>query len=557
MKKFFLLILVIFSVLPAFAYDGTTIGSEVSELNGKKLQWGAGQFDYFVMFKSLMANTNRETCTDGSAVGCDYSDNPEPDTCLESSTFELTNRHIPDDAYIEAAYLVWTVSVDPNNIHTDNTATLNFTSDDGRINETVNVTAPRIGTAGTDANPGKQDFTFEGIAIESDGTVEGGYYTYRVDVTDFFRMIHNDGRNLGYASDGFSLYGKYTVSDIDCTDNQLYLSKIIDYVGYSGSVMGGWSLITVYRSTRVTQKMVYLYNGFGRFCKQEVNIGISGFEFPDKPKIKMTFAVNEGDPGIAVATDNDCPDGVCPPEGLRAKGEKTPEDSEVFLFNSCNPAVNKNYSYTEMYNGISSFYGWDDQIETCIGGDPNAPNPDTLEYTMDVDTFLLDAEANEFFNEQFRKGDTSMTIKVGANGDCVYPNFLIVSVDTQKRGEAGGECYENGTCNEGLECDIGHNICIEPETDDTDTDISDTGSDDDTSDTGSGNDTDSGTTDPDDGNAGSSDSSHEKGNMGELNGECYPNGTCNEGLACSKNNVCTKLLVLKNSGGGCSLLTVD
>jgi len=561
MKKFFLLIAVIFSVIPAFAYDGTTIGPEVSELNGKKLQWGAGQFDYFVMFKSLMGNDIREICSDNSSpVGCDWEDNPEPDSCLPQSTFQLTNKHIPEDAYVEAAYLVWTSSLDPNNVtHTDNTATLNFTSDDGQINETVTVTAPRIGTGGTDANPGEQDFTFEGIAFESNGTVVGGYYTYRVDVTDFFNLIHAKGKNLGYKSDGMSLYGNYTVSDVECSNSSDYLSQIANYSGYSASVMCGWSLITVYRSTKVTQKMVYLYNGFGRFCKQEVDLGISGFEFPDKPMIKMTMAVHEGDPGLATATGCGSQGlGACPPEGLQVTGQTTAPEDLVVLQNQCNPGKGVDqsgtpFNYSDTYNSISSIYGWNDTIETCIGGDPNSPDPDALEYTMDVDTFLLDADANPDFDRQFKKGDTSILIKIGANWDCVYPNFLIVSVDTQKRGELGGECYENGTCNEGLECDIEHNICVEPETDDTDT-----ATDTDSADTDSADTADTADPDTDTSDSGSepSDSSNEKRDRGELNGECYPNGTCNEGLTCSKDNICTKPLVLKNSGG-CSILTVD
>lgn len=439
MKKFLVFVFVLSAVLSAFAYEGTTIGPEVSVLDGKKLQWEAGSFDYFVMFKSLMGNDIRDICTDAnSPAGCDWDDNPEPDSCLPQSTFQLTNRHVPEDAYVEAAYLVWTSSLDPNNVnHTDNTATLNFTSDDGQITQTINAAAPRIGTAGTEANPGIQDFTFEGITTEQAGTIYGGYYTYRVDVTDFFNQIHAKGRELGYKADGMSLYGSYTVSDVECSNSSDYLSQIVGNNGYSASVMCGWSLITVYRSTRVSPKMVYVYNGFGRFCKQEVNLGISGFEFPDKPIIKMTMAVHEGDPGLASATG--CGTygmAACPPEGLQVTGQTTPAEDLVVLQNQCNPGKGVDqsgtpFNYSDTYNSISSIYGWNDEFPTCIGGDPNTPDPNALEYTMDVDTFLLDAEKEPLFDTQFKKGDNSMFIKIGANQDCIYPNYMVVSLDTK------------------------------------------------------------------------------------------------------------------------------
>ena len=439
MKKLLVFVFVLSAVFSAFAYEGTTIGPEVSTLDGKKLQWEAGSFDYFVMFKSLMGNDVRDICTDAnSPAGCDWDDNPEPDSCLPQSTFQLTNQHIPEDAYVEAAYLVWTSSLDPNNVfHTDNTATLNFASDDGQITQTVNAVAPRIGTAGTDANPGQQDFTFEGITTESGNTIYGGYYTYRVDVTDFFNQIHAKGRELGYKSDGMSLYGSYTVSDVECSNSSDYLSQIVGGSGYSASVMCGWSLITVYRSTRVKPKMVYIYNGFGRFCKQEVDLGISGFEFPDKPIIKMTMAVHEGDPGLASASGcGTIGFGACPPEGLQVTGQQTDANDLIILQNNCNPAkfVDSSgtaFNYSDTYNSISSVYGWDSDFPQCIGGDPNAPDPNTLEYTMDVDTFLLDAEANPDFDRQFKKGDNSMFIKIGANSDCIYPNYMVVSLDTK------------------------------------------------------------------------------------------------------------------------------
>lgn len=438
MKKLFLLILALLTAVPVFAYTGTTIGPNVSQLDGKELQWEAGSFDYFVMFKSLMSNENRNQCSVDGSVGCDLPGNPEPDTCLTQSTFQLTNRHVPEDAYVEAAYLVWSVSVDPNNIHTDNTATLNFTSEDGKINETIDVAASRAGMLGTDANPGQQDFTFEGIAYESSGQIVGGHYTYRVDITDFFNKIHAEGRDLGYKSDGLSLYGNYTVSGIDCTNDPSYISKVDGYTTYSSTVMAGWSIITVYRSTKVSAKMVYIYNGFSQYSGQYVDLGISGFEFPDKPIVKMTFAVHEGDPGFAYATG--CGGllggGACPPEGLQVTGQTTPAESTVIVQNDCNPPKFQDsdgtaFNYSETYNSISSIYGWQDSVPTCAGGDPNNPNPDTLEYTMDVDTFLLDAETNPLYDEQFKKGDTNMFIRIGANRDVIYTNYMVVSVDTK------------------------------------------------------------------------------------------------------------------------------
>ncbi len=439
MKKLFLLILALLTALPVFAYTGTTIGPNVSVLNDKELQWEAGSFDYFVMFKSLMSNENRTLCTVDGSVGCDLPGNPEPDTCLTSSTFKLTNRHVPEDAYVEAAYLVWTASVDPNNVsQIDNTATLNFTSDDGQINQTANVAAERIGALGTDANPGIQDFTFEGIAYESAGAITGGHFTYRVDVTDFFSQIHAQGRDLGYKSDGLSLYGNYTVSDVTCTNDAGYISQVQGYTTYSSTVMCGWSLITVYRSTKVNAKMVYIYNGFSQYAGQYVDLGISGFEFPDKPIVKMTFAVHEGDPGFAYASG--CGSGLlggsCPPEGLQVTGQTTPPESTVIVQNECNPAKFQDsdgtpFNYSETYNSISSIYGWQDTVPTCAGGDPNNPDPNTLEYTMDVDTFLLDAEMNPLYDEQFKKGDTNMFIRIGANRDVIYTNFMVVSVDTK------------------------------------------------------------------------------------------------------------------------------
>lgn len=442
MKKLFVLLFFVFIHSIVFAqYTGQMIGPDVAELNGKKLQWEAGSYDYFVMFKSLMENRIRVQCDTNPdpSIGCDLPNNPEADTCLTESTFSLTSKHVPDDAFVEAAYLVWSTSIDPNSpmAPTDNTATINFESSDKKIFDSANVVAPRQGVAGTVANNGNPDFSFEGITIEDGGKVFGGYYTYRVDVTDFFAGIHEKGRVEGYGSDGMALYGDYTVSDVACTNNPAYISQINGNSIYSSTVVCGWSLILVYRSYRVSPKMVYIYNGFSQYVGQQVDLTVSGFEFPDKPLVKMSFAVNEGDPGFAYATGcGSFGAGACPPEGLQVTGVTTGPDSLVLLQNECNPAKFKDsngvdFNYSETYNSISSIYGWEDVAPTCAGGDPTNPNPDTLEYTMDVDTFLMDSETNNAFDEQFKKGDTMMFFKIGANRDVVYTNYMVLSVDTK------------------------------------------------------------------------------------------------------------------------------
>jgi len=150
-------------------YNGQLMGPGVSELDGEQLQWEAGSYDYFVMFKSLVANNIRTLCTaigevEGS-LGCDWENNPEGDTCLQSSTFTLDASRIPEDAYVEAAYLTWSGSVDPNAFLQPimNTANLSFSSSDGQVSVSEVITAPRKGTLGTSTNQGTQDFSFEEV----------------------------------------------------------------------------------------------------------------------------------------------------------------------------------------------------------------------------------------------------------------------------------------------------------------------------------------------------------------------------------------------------------
>ena len=441
-----LFIALIFIPATVFSFTGTNISSEVSELYGKKLQWTNGNFDYFVMFKSLIENNTRVKCSEveeNESLGCDLESNPEGDTCLSSSTFTLKPEHIPNDAYVEAAYLVWSGNVDPDKTDqpVENTANFSFISADGSISIEKTVTAGRKGVIGTDSENGQQDFIFEGMAYESEGATYGGNYTYRVDITDIFDNIHDSGREAGITLDGNSLLGDYTVGNTVCSDDELYVSKISGYSIRSSNLTAGWAIILVFQSEKIDPKMINIYNGFSFYNAQNQEIKVSGFELTDNPKMKVTIHTLEGDPGISAASNFLCSDSnnfeaPCPPEGLSVSGEQTPSTEYVILWNDCNPPIYQDmngtaFNYSETYNSISSIYSVDAYFPECIGGDPNNPSPDELEYTMDVDTFLIDPDIDPNFNSHFQSGDTSLTFKLGANMDSVYTNILIVAVDTK------------------------------------------------------------------------------------------------------------------------------
>ena len=84
-------------------------------------------------------------------------------------------------------------------------------------------------------------------------------------------------------------------------------------------------------------------------------------------------------------------------------------------------------------------------------------------------------------------------------------------------GALNGECYPNKTCNDGFVCDPEKNICIEESEeplDNSDKADSDESEDSDTA-------------------------SEANAGVGELNGECYPNKTCNDGFVCDpEKNIC-------------------
>lgn len=403
MKKVFILVMFIipFSLL-------AVLGPNVSQANGEELKWEEGAWDYFVMFKSLITQvTGAATTTAG---------NPQADTCIDpniGSTFTLTSDHVPEDTNIDKAFLIWIAGQNPSNFNgpTDNSVTLSFTnSTDSTIAVSQEVTSSVQGNLFSPA-----DFNFAAV---NDSSTNTGVFTYRVDVTDFMQEIINQGSIAGISQSGEALYGDYNVKGLDCNNDQAYIT--------TSGLVGGWWLVFVYTSERISPKKIYMYDGMDAYRFQEATIDVSGFELPNEAEVRLTMLVAEGDPGLASAmTESFQP---APPEALAISGQSN--SNFELLWNDCNPPKYQPLNYTEVFNSISSSFGWQDDFPTCIGGDPNNVDPNKIEYAMDADTFLL--RAKDFpFDAHLMKGDTMFTLKIGANQDQVYTNMLILSVDTK------------------------------------------------------------------------------------------------------------------------------
>lgn len=403
MKKIFIFVMFVvpFSLL-------AVLGPNVSQANGQELKWEEGAWDYFVMFKSLITQVTGAATTSPS--------NPQADTCIDpniGSTFTLTSDHVPPDTNIDKAFLIWIAGQSPANFSgpTDNSVHLTFTnSSDPGVTISEEITSP---VSGTLFSP--PDFNFAAVSDNIDST---GVFTYRVDVTDFMKNIIDQGAIAGISQSGEALYGDYNVKGMDCSNDQAYIR--------TSGMVGGWWLVFVYTSEHISPKKIYIYDGLAAYRFQEATIEVSGFELPNEAEVRLTMLVAEGDPGLASATTDTFQ--PAPPEALAISGQSNPNFE--LLWNDCNPPKYTPLNYTEVFNSISSVFGWDDDFPTCIGGDPNNVDPNKIEYAMDADTFLL--KAKEFpFDTHLLKGDTSFALKIGANQDQVYTNMLILSVDTK------------------------------------------------------------------------------------------------------------------------------
>ncbi|MCK5808466.1 hypothetical protein KAH37_05750 [bacterium] len=410
MKKIFYTLALLLTVSTLFADLGTVSVTH----DGKTLKWEEGSRDYFFMFKSLVTNERDEATTSPS--------NPQADTCIDlntGSTYTLSATDIPEDAYIEAAYLTWMGGIEPTKLNdpTDHEVTLSFTNTaTPAVTNSANIVAFKQGKQGDPST-----FEFE---IVSGGSAGQAVFAYRADVTDFFTTIHTLGTENGITLSGMALLGNYNVKGMDC-------SAASEYVTTSG-VIGAWGLVIVYTSEKISPKKIYIYNGLQAYRFQSQDINIAGFQLPDEAVVRLSMMVGEGDPGLAMATDASFQ--PADPETLALSGQSNAD--WIQLTNDCNVPFGQDssgnpFDYVEVFNSISSAYGWNSDTAFCIGGDPYNIDKTKIEYAVDVDTFLLDSK-NEPFKTHLKKDDTNFWLKVSANQDQVYTNMIVLSVDTKK-----------------------------------------------------------------------------------------------------------------------------
>lgn len=417
MKKLFVLFTLMLPLLLTAA-----LGPNVSVApDGRELKWEEGAWDFFIMHKSLIEQvTGSATTTAG---------NPQADTCIDQnigSTYKLTPNLVPNDADVDRAFLIWLTGHDPDNMNTptDNSVTLTFTnSEDPTLTLSREITASYQGMPSPTSQGG---FEFETLYMTDNSTGNTAVYTYRVEVTDFMKEIVRMGEERGMKP-GEAIYGDYNVKGMACSNHQNYLT--------TSGLVGGWALPFVYTSAHIAAKKIYIYHGLAAYRFEAAEITVGGFELPSEAQVRLGLLSFEGDPGLASATGLNL-FGSAEPEGLAIKGQHATTDYTL-MANECNPFKTTDssgiaFNYTEVFNSISSVFGWQDEAPFCIG-DPNNPASTTnpIEYAIDADVFMIDAKTYEGFADHLQKGDTQFNLKIGANQDQVYTNFMIVSVDTK------------------------------------------------------------------------------------------------------------------------------
>ncbi len=437
-KRFaFLLFVLIPFLLSAFIH-GNMPGGEPTK------QWEEEGFsrDYFIMFNSLLDDQLKLP----SEI---ENNNPQGDTCLESSSFDLTagskdeeSTHIPDDAEIIEAYIIWTGAVDPGKLEdpTDNTVNLLFEgAHEGAATDPADVELEvSVGEEGftldtvlphpSEAQEGEfTSFNFEGISYsnyvdiecsedsngyKTDEEKKLGFFTYRKNITPFFTNLQNKYDPDKISKKGKAVEGRYTVSGLECTDHEHYKCNT--------TMVSAWSIVLIYSSQEIgSSKKLYMYTGLSWAQDEVSEAKLTGFELPDKPVMRLTAMLAEGDVGLFNPQMEE--------EAIFLMGEGA--SLPYRLENKCNTNTGGVQGNYEVYNAVSSVVNWnpdaaEEDLVYCIEADSQKHM-----IGVDVDTFLLDAGKSVNLQEHLYRGNTSMDVRFSVNQDAILTNFLVISVD--------------------------------------------------------------------------------------------------------------------------------
>jgi uncharacterized repeat protein (TIGR01451 family) len=342
-----------------------------------------GAFDYFILGKSLLANTG--------VFGPEQYE-PQGDTSLgvEGTTAILKNDDLPPDALVEKAFLIWFASVNDQDpaMLTDNEVTLVLP--DGSEHT---VTASMQGNS------------FAPATLEFDSYHKSGYYyyTYRVDITEILSNYQLSDAGAGT----IPLEGNYSVKGVDdiwdCVkaSNHKYCN--------SASMVGGWQILFIYGSHKIARKRLYLYHGVDWSSNTKLNpkpINVANFELPEMASVKVSFVTMDGD---------DVPSA---PESLEMIGEFAQNNLILGEFGdgACNPL-------DQPFNSKHRTYNYKGEPSECIE-----------ELSFDIDTFFLQYDPDNtesFINPHIEYGTTWFNFFIKTGADIILTNYVMLSVDTR------------------------------------------------------------------------------------------------------------------------------
>ena len=374
-------------------------------------KWENGGYGYLVLGNSLIADQEKFY---GEGT------NKQGDTCLESSSDTLTAGGLPIDAVVTKAYLVWTGAVGNFEEPTDNTVTFSFTREDGYIyeNEIVGGESPKM------LDDTSAPFLFESVRFYTAAellcttSVPGqkvattlAYFTYRVDVTDFFKKIIDDNHaEIEPVMDGQALLGDYRVGGLDCQQEDQYRCATL--------MVSNWVLVIIYQSAEVAPKNIYLYPGFSMGQQERKETLLTGLSLPYKSALRMTMVTAEGDPVLMAPT----PPSYHPinaKEMVFLKGAK--QDMWRPITADCDP---EDDALSEVWDSRPAFFAYDAEKNgycTTYG--------DTYTFGLDIDNWYLDTASDEALATLLPEGGDSVGLALEFGLDEVLTNLLILSVD--------------------------------------------------------------------------------------------------------------------------------